>query len=172
MRFILALCLLCLSGVAQAQPQRTYSQGPWTVLRTISDRGNAMCTLLYQFPSRDRFMSVKFTPARPNDVMFQIARPTWRIPPGTQAGITFTFDNGRPWIAMWEQFDAVGMATDLSRDEWTNTFARLFSASSRIRFSFAQGNEQEWSANLAGSSRALDAFNACARAYGINLEAQ
>lgn len=172
MRIILGLLITCFCGAAQAQPQRTYSQGPWSVLRTVSDRGNAMCTLLYVFPSRDRYMSLKFTPARPNDVMFQLARPSWNIPQGTSAGITFTFDNGRPWIGMWDQFDAVGMAVDLSVNEWTNTFARLFSTSSRIRFSFAQGNEQEWSASLAGSTRALDAFHACARAYGVNIEAR
>lgn len=163
MRFILGTGLAAMALGALAKPARAdmtvyYHVGSWDAFSGQGSDGKPVCGVGSTNPGDNRSFSERF-PIGGESVAFEVKKPTWSIPGGTQLPVVVQVGLSAPW-----NFQAIGngQAVDWSLDRGAmQTFDSQFRLATSMTVSFPTGNEPPWTVGLSGSTAISNAFGRC-----------
>ena len=153
-----ALFCGALAWPAAADMKVYYHVGSWDAFSGPGDDGKPVCGVGSTNPTDQRSFSIRYAVGG-DTTLFQVKKPTWNIPQGTQITAVMQLGLEAPW-----NLQAVGngqiVEWSLDRDA-TQLFDAQFRRGSSMTLSFPQGNEAPWTIGLNGSTAISNAFGRC-----------
>jgi hypothetical protein len=152
----------CLISTASYSNVRTVARtvstfGDWHAL-SEGDKGKYKCVITT--PGLNEGVSIAYN--SPDQYLSIILiKPTWVLPPNTKVPVFIRMGNYR-LNGNGISFNKHVVKIKLDRQN-IEDFARHFSTDSRIYFTFENGNEPKWSANLKGGKEAIHWLKHCTR---------
>lgn len=148
---------LC-GAVAHAELRTYYHVGSWDAFSGQGANGTTVCGVGTTNPTDNRNVSIRFVIGG-EDVLFEVKKPSWNIPAGTQFPVVMQIGLNTPWT---EQAEGSGQMVSWLMDRVTmQTFDQQFRGASSMTLSFPSGNEPPWTISLAGSMAISNAFGRC-----------
>ncbi len=156
----MALCagaMVACSAPAFAQTHVLASSGLWSTYGGTVGDNRSVCGLTTVGPDGRRINVQQF--GGESGIELELQKDSWAIPPSTPLDLRIQFDRSEPLPA---RATGRGRQVDvrMSFDE-SIPFMRALRNGQQIRILFVSGNEGVWTGGLAGSGRAIDAFNEC-----------
>lgn len=156
---LIAASFMGLCGAAAHADLRTYYHvGSWDAFSGQGTNGTIICGVGTTNPADNRTMSIRFVIGG-EDVLFEVKKPSWNIPSGTQFPVVMQIGLNTPWT---EQAEGSGEMISWIMDRVTmQTFDQQFRAAGSMTLSFPSGNEPPWTISLNGSMAISNAFGRC-----------
>jgi hypothetical protein len=156
---LIAASVTGLYGAAAHADLRTYYHvGSWDAFSGPGENGTTVCGVGTTNPVDNRNVSIRFVIGG-EDVLFEVKKPSWNIPAGTQLPVVMQVGLNVPWT---EKAEGSGQMISWIIDRATmQTFDQQFRAASSMTLSFPTGNEPPWTMSLTGSMAISNAFGRC-----------
>ena len=156
---LIAASFMGLCGAAAHADLRTYYHvGSWDAFSGQGTNGTIICGVGTTNPVDNRTMSIRFVIGG-EDVLFEVKKPSWNIPSGTQFPVVMQIGLNTPWT---EQAEGSGEMISWIMDRVTmQAFDQQFRAAGSMTLSFPSGNEPPWTISLNGSMAISNAFGRC-----------
>ncbi len=156
---LIAASFMGLCGAAAHADLRTYYHvGSWDAFSGQGENGTTVCGVGTTNPVDNRNVSIRFVIGG-EDVLFEVKKPSWNIPAGTQLPVVMQIGLNVPWT---QQAEGSGQMISWIIDRVAmQTFDQQFRAASSMTLSFPAGNEPPWTMSLAGSMAISNAFGRC-----------
>jgi hypothetical protein len=152
-----AITVLC-GGTALADMRTYYHVGSWDAFSGPDANGKDVCGVGSTNPLDHRSFSIRYTVGG-SDVLFEVKKPSWNIPSGTQLPVVMQIGLNAPWNV---QGGGNGQAIQWTMDRSTmQTFDQQFRGATSMTLSFPNGNEPPWTIGLNGSMSISNAFGRC-----------
>lgn len=143
--------------VAHAQPRELAHAGLWSAYSNTMPDGRALCGIA-SAGDDGRRMAIE-QPAGQTGLVLSLDKPSWSIPPDTPIDLAVRFDARAPHP---EHGAGNGERVQVTMPfAETVPFMRALRTAQVVEIGFPAGSEPAWHGGLAGSSRIIDAFNAC-----------
>ena len=156
----LAVVLLTVpcAGTALADLPVYYHVGSWDAFSGTGDDGKQVCGIGTTNPADGRVFSIRFAIGG-EDVSFQVKKPSWTIPDGSQLPMVLQIGLNAPWNL---QGTGHGQIVEWTLDRTViQTFDAQFRPADAMTLTFPSGNEPPWVLSLIGSTAASNAFGRC-----------
>lgn len=156
---VMALALLAAGAplLAHAETTTLARSGLWSAYGGTTADNRAVCGVTTVGGDGRRINVEQF--AGDTGLLLSLQKSSWAIPQGTQVDLRIQFD-----LDAQVPSRAIGAGTQVDVRmgfEQSVPFMRALRQDRQIRVFFLGGNEPVWTGGLAGSSRAIDAFNQC-----------
>ena len=153
-----AITILCGNAVFADELRTYYHVGSWDAFTGPGTDGKPLCGVGSTNPADNRSFSLRFTIGGEN-VLFQVKKPTWNIPSGTQLPVVMQIGLNTPWNV---QGGGDGQVVEWTMDrDSMQTFDNQFRGASSMTLTFPNGNEPPWTIGLNGSMAISNAFGRC-----------
>lgn len=153
-----AITVLC-GGPALADNMRTYYHvGSWDAFSGPDTNGKEVCGIGSTNPLDNRSFSIRFAVGT-DSVLFEVKKPSWNIPSGTQLPVVMQIGLNTPWNV---QGGGNGQLIEWTMDRGSmQVYDQQFRAATSMTLSFPGGNEPPWTIGLNGSMAISNAFGRC-----------
>lgn len=153
-----AITVLC-GNAAFADNLKTYFHvGSWDAFSGPGADGRPLCGVGSTNPTDNRSFSLRFAVGG-DSVLFQVKKPNWNIPSGTQIPVVMQIGLNTPWNV---QGGGNGQVVEWTMDrDSMQTFDAQFRGASSMTLTFPTGNEPPWLIGLNGSMAISNAFGRC-----------
>ena len=152
-----AITVLC-GGTAWAEMHTYYHVGSWDAFSGPDANGKEVCGVGSTNPLDNRSFSIRFMVGS-SDVLFEVKKPSWNIPSGTQTPVVMQIGLNTPWNV---QGGGNGQLIEWTMDRNSmQAFDQQFRAATSMSLSFPNGNEPPWTIGLNGSMAISNAFGRC-----------
>jgi hypothetical protein len=154
----LAAALAVSGGIAvRAQDRELAHAGLWSAYSGVAPDGRSLCGISTTGDDGRRIAIEQ--PTGESGLWLSLDKPSWTIPPQTPIDIAVRFDGG---ATIPEHGQGNGASVQVAMPfAQTVPFMRALRFDQVIEVDFPSGSEAAWHGGLAGSSRIIDAFDAC-----------
>jgi hypothetical protein len=153
---------LACAAPARADIQKIEASGQWQAYAGAREDNRALCGIGTEGADTRRILIEQHTGETGLELLLR--KDSWEIPANTPVVLQVQIDGGTAMPLQATGTDHQ-VAADLTFDQ-TVPFMRGIRAGRQILIAFPSGNETVWTGGLAGSARAINAFNKCRNGLG------